>query len=52
NIESESGCYRVAGLDVHKAMVMATLLYEDNQGALIKETQEYKTFQNIRGIGN
>ncbi|MBF0103150.1 MAG: IS110 family transposase [Desulfobacterales bacterium] len=37
---------RVAGLDVHQVMVMATLLYEDNQGEIKKETREYKTFPN------
>ena len=34
-----------AGLDVHKAMVMCTLLKEDAEGGLIKETREVPTFR-------
>ena len=34
-----------AGLDVHKAMVMCTLLREDSEGGLVKDTREVPTFR-------
>ena len=34
-----------AGLDVHKKMVMCTLLREDSRGDLVKETREVPTFR-------
>lgn len=35
-----------AGLDVHKAMVVCTVLQENPQGELTKETREYATFSD------
>ncbi len=35
----------VAGLDVHKEIVVCTILSEDEDGQLVKETKEYKTFR-------
>lgn len=49
-----------AGLDVHKAMIVCTILYEDKHGALHKETREYKhskgginylPFENVANFG-
>jgi transposase len=34
-----------AGLDVHKGVVTCTLLKEDSQGVLVKETREFPTFR-------
>ena len=33
-----------AGLDVHKAVVVCTLIKEDSEGRIIKKTREFKTF--------
>lgn len=41
-IEPVAKC--VAGLDVHKEIVVCTILSEDEGGQLVKETKEYKTF--------
>jgi transposase len=35
----------VAGLDIHKAIIVCTLLQEDSDGNPTKETKEYKTFR-------
>jgi transposase len=35
-----------AGLDVHKAVVVCTVLQENPQGELTKETREYATFSD------
>lgn len=35
---------RSAGLDVHKKMVMATILLEEAEGNLREETREFNTF--------
>jgi transposase len=42
-IEPIVGC--CAGLDVHKAVVVCTLLKEDISGEIRKETREYRTFR-------
>jgi transposase len=34
-----------AGLDVHKAVIVCTILSEDEQGALHKQTREYRSFR-------
>ena len=34
-----------AGLDVHKAMIVCTVLSEDEQGAVHKDTREYRSFR-------
>ncbi|WP_035242459.1 IS110 family transposase [Desulfobacter vibrioformis] len=36
----------VAGLDIHKAIIVCTLLQEDSDGQLVKQTKEYKTFRH------
>jgi transposase len=36
----------VAGLDIHKAIVVCTVLREDSEGQLVKKTRKYKTFRN------
>lgn len=36
----------VAGLDIHKAVIVCTLLREDSEGRPIKQTKEYKTFRH------
>lgn len=35
----------VAGLDIHKAIIVCTLLREDSEGCPMKQTREYKTFR-------
>ena len=34
-----------AGLDVYKAVIVCTILSEDEQGALHKQTREYQSFR-------
>lgn len=34
---------RAAGLDVHKKIVIATTLVENNEGGIVQETKEFKT---------
>lgn len=36
----------VAGLDVHKALVVCTLLDEMEDGSLVRDTKEYETFRD------
>lgn len=36
----------VAGLDIHKAIIVCTLLREDSKGQPVKTTKEYKTFRH------
>jgi transposase len=34
-----------AGLDVHKAVIVCTIVYEDEQGSIHKQTREYRSFR-------
>jgi len=43
-IEAIAKC--VAGLDVHKAIIVCTLLKEESDGQLSKKTKEFKAFRN------
>ena len=36
-------CKRVAGLDVHKKIIVATVLLEESDGQLFEETREFGT---------
>lgn len=36
----------VAGLDIHKAIIVCTLLREDSDGQPVKQVREYKTFRS------
>ena len=36
-------CKRVSGLDVHKKIIVATVLIEESEGQLIEETREFGT---------
>lgn len=48
-IEPTAG--NVAGIDLHKAIVLCTLLKESPDGQLAKETREYKTFrEDLRNL--
>jgi transposase len=41
----------VAGLDIHKKVIVGTLLREDVNGQPVKQTREYKTFrENLYGL--
>ena len=35
---------RVGGIDVHKGIVVVTVLKEDDEGGIGKETKEYRTY--------
>ena len=39
---------RVAGLDVHKMIIMATILITQEDGETVKETREFGTFRKHR----
>jgi transposase len=34
-----------AGLDIHRAMVVGTIISEDDSGAIHKETREYSSYR-------